>query len=187
MWDLQTTNMREDQYNEIREIIAKEVKVIHAFIKKNPLLERGEAVRVLIKAGKIREVHPSTHLLNYGKKHKRIVNGSEVLERELEIIKKYITEKNIPENLDKLRETVELLRNNEKIRSSTSLDYTIRIYRKRYAPNLKEKKGIKTCDSTEMTLTLKIAKKNVEYYEKYNFEGRIMTKEMRKSFELVKK
>jgi hypothetical protein len=191
MWGLQTTKkMREDQYKEIREIIAKEVVVIHKHIEKNPLLERGQAVRELIEAGKIRNIHPLTHLANYRTKYGKSTKINEVLQRELVIIKNYITKNKLVENLETLEKVVEKLKKTKEIRNCTSGTYTIRSYRKKYVPHLKEQRGKpKKQDSfnPDKNLTLEKAKKNVKYFEKYHFEGRIITEEMRKSLELIKK
>ena len=168
-----------------KEQIRKEVEIdcnkIHEFILANPLMTRNIAIKTLIENGTIRNLAIGTHGHYYKEKFGRALRHVQSI-HERNILKNYIEENNI-EKTDKIMEAIRILKEKGQIRSSISERQVYRIFK--YLGQEKKEKKVEKPIEIPSEMSRQTAKKVIAEYEKYNFEGRIMSLEVQLAYKTL--
>jgi hypothetical protein len=168
-----------------KEEIRKEVEIdcnkIHEFILANPLVTRNIAIKTLIDNGVIRRLAIGTHGHYYKEKFGKALRHVQS-NHERNILKNYIEENNI-EKTDKIMEAIRILKEKGQIRSSISERQVYRIFK--YLGREKKEKKVEKPIKIPSEMSRQTARKVIAEYEKYNFEGRIMSLEVQLAYKTL--
>jgi len=169
-----------------KEEIRKEVEIdcnkIHEFILANPLITRNIAIKTLIDNGVIRKLAIGTHGHYYKERFGRALRHVQS-NYERNILKNYIEENNIENKSDKIMEAIRILKEKGQIRSTISERQVYRIFK--YLGQEKKEKKVEKPIEIPSEMSRQTAKKVVAEYEKYNFEGRIMSLEVQLAYKTL--
>ena len=184
--------MTEQELIEIREVMRKECDTIHEFLLQNPLQKRSQAIGNLIKMGEIRPLNTKTHLIRYKETYGKC-DRKYLIMFELNEIKKYIETNALEVSNPTILSVVKTLKNLGKIREHINNTHIVSEYNQTFRKQEIQRKGVYKKGKMPVerplpipqNMSTEMAKYLVSDYEKYNFEGRIMSLEVKLAYKIL--
>jgi len=190
---MENTKLEKPSKKVVRSVVVQDCKKIHEYQRQNPLLQRLQVVKILIEKGEIRNLNPITYSSYYKEIYGKCERNAQ-LKHESAVLEQYVKDNGLENKPAILTEAIEILQQQGKVRSHIKPRGVLRFYQYGIGNNSdkgtgghgkKREKRVIIPKKVPEKMTKKTAHNIISDYERYNFEGRIMSLEVKLAYKIV--